>query len=292
MKRKNILYLLKPSKQVQRVILSVLLWIIAAFWFVPIFWMFSTSLKSTYTAVSENPPSWIPKEPTLENYRAVFAPASGISVSRGIINSLIVASLGTILGLVTATPAAYALSRLRFRGRNAIFWSYVGILAFPGVLFLVPQFFIIRALGLTDTFAALILPGLGSTFGVFLLRQYMLGIPRELEDAAWIDGCSRIRFLLTIVLPFIKPALLTLALMSFLGYWNSFLWPLLVMNTPEKLTLPIALVRFAAGWADPFRGIGPLMAGAFISVAPTLLIFIVFHRYLMYGISISTGGKE
>lgn len=291
MKQNNILHLLKTNKQVQRVILSILLWILAGFWFIPIFWMLSTSLKSTYTAVAENPPRWIPKEPTIENYNAVFAPASGISVSRGIINSLIVASLGTILGLIIATPAAYALSRLRFRGRNAIFWSYVGILAFPGVLFLVPQFFIIRTFGLMDNFLALILPGLGSTFGVFLLRQYMLGIPRELEDAAWIDGCSRIRFLLTIVLPFIKPALLTLGLMSFLASWNSFLWPLLVMNTPEKLTLPIALVRFAAGWGDPFRGIGPLMAGAFISVAPTLVIFIIFHKYLMQGISISAGGK-
>ncbi|MCS7202472.1 MAG: carbohydrate ABC transporter permease [Dictyoglomus sp.] len=279
------------NKKTKQVILSVILWIIAGFWFIPIFWMLSTSFKSTYTAVAENPPRWIPKEATLENYNIVFAPASGISVSRGIVNSLIVASLATILGLIIATPAAYALSRLRFRGRNLIFWSYVGILAFPGVLFLVPQFFIIHTLGLIDSFSALILPGLGGTFGVFLLRQYMLGIPRELEDAAWIDGCSRLRFLLTIVLPFVRPALLTLGLMSFLASWNSFLWPLLVMNTPEKLTLPIALVRFAAGWADPFRGIGPLMAGAFISVAPTLIIFIIFHRYLMQGISISTGGK-
>lgn len=291
MKKIDIFYLLKRNKKIQRIILSIILWILAGFWFVPIFWMLSTSFKSTYTAVAENPPRWIPKEPTTENYNIVFAPASGISVSRGIVNSLIVASIATISGLIIATPAAYALSRLRFRGRNAIFWSYVGILAFPGVLFLVPQFFIIHSLGLMDNFAALILPGLGSTFGVFLLRQYMLGIPRELEDAAWIDGCSRLRFLLTIVLPFIRPALLTLGLMSFLASWNSFLWPLLVMNTPEKLTLPIALVRFAAGWADPFRGIGPLMAGAFVSVAPTLIIFIIFHRYLMQGISISAGGK-
>ncbi|MEN2984203.1 MAG: carbohydrate ABC transporter permease [Dictyoglomaceae bacterium] len=279
------------NKKTKQVILSVILWIIAGFWFIPIFWMLSTSFKSTYVAVAENPPRWIPKEATLENYNIVFAPASGISVSRGIVNSLIVASLATILGLIIATPAAYALSRLRFKGRNLIFWSYVGILAFPGVLFLVPQFFIIRTLGLMDSFSALILPGLGGTFGVFLLRQYMLGIPRELEDAAWIDGCSRLRFLLTVVLPFVRPALLTLGLMSFLASWNSFLWPLLVMNTPEKLTLPIALVRFAAGWADPFRGIGPLMAGAFVSVAPTLIIFIIFHRYLMQGISISAGGK-
>jgi multiple sugar transport system permease protein len=291
MQEKNWLKLFKSNKKLQRIVLSIILWIIAAIWYIPIFWMLSTSLKSSQVAITENPPRWIPQEPTLENYKIVFSPASGISVMRGIINSFFVAIISTFLGLVIATPAAYALSRLRFRGRNAIFWSYVAILAFPGVLFLVPQYFIIHSLGLMDNYLALILPGLGSTFGVFLLRQYMLGIPRELEDAAWIDGCSRLRFLITVVLPYVKPALTTLALMSFLGSWNSFLWPLLVLNSPEKLTLPIALVRFSAGWGDPFRGIGPLMAGAFVSVAPTLIIFIVFHKYLMQGISLSAGEK-
>lgn len=282
---------MRIGKETKRIIISVLLWILGLIWFSPIFWMLSTSLKPTMTAVSENPPRWIPAEPTLENYKTVFAPASGIDVAKGIRNSIIVALLSTISGLVIATPAAYALSRLNFKGRDVIFWIYVGILAFPGVLFLVPNYFIIHRLGLMDTFSALILPGLGSTFGVFLLRQYMLGIPRELEDAAWIDGCSRLRFLITIVIPFVKPALLVLGLMTFLGSWNSFLWPLLVLNNPDKLTLPIALVRFSAGWGDPFRGIGPLMAGAFVSVAPTLLIFIIFHRYLMEGISIGSMGK-
>ncbi len=291
MQEKNWLKLLKSNKELQRIVLSIILWIIAAIWYIPIFWMLSTSLKSSQVAITENPPRWIPQEPTLENYKIVFSPASGISVMRGIINSFFVAIISTFLGLVIATPAAYALSRLRFRGKNVIFWSYVAILAFPGVLFLVPQYFIIHRLGLMDNYLALILPGLGSTFGVFLLRQYMLGIPRELEDAAWIDGCSRLRFLVTVVLPYVKPALTTLALMSFLGSWNSFLWPLLVLNSPEKLTLPIALVRFSAGWGDPFRGIGPLMAGAFVSVAPTLIIFIVFHKYLMQGISLSAGEK-
>jgi multiple sugar transport system permease protein len=291
MQEKNWLKLFKSNKKLQRIVLSIILWIIAAIWYIPIFWMLSTSLKSSQVAITENPPRWIPQEPTLENYKIVFSPASGISVMRGIINSFFVAIISTFLGLVIATPAAYALSRLRFRGRNAIFWSYVAILAFPGVLFLVPQYFIIHSLGLMDNYLALILPGLGSTFGVFLLRQYMLGIPRELEDAAWIDGCSRLRFLITVVLPYVKPALTTLALMSFLGSWNSFLWPLLVLNSPEKLTLPIALVRFSAGWGDPFRGIGPLMAGAFVSVAPTLIIFVVFHKYLMQGISLSAGEK-
>jgi len=129
-----------------------------------------------------------------------------------------------------------------------------------------------------NTFSALILPGLGGTFGVFMLRQYMLGIPKELEEVAFIDGCSRLRFLITIAVPLIRPALVTLALMTFLGSWNSFLWPLLVLTTSDKFTLPIALVRFSAGWGDPYRGIGPTMAAAFISVAPVLLIFVTVSQ--------------
>ncbi len=280
------------KRKILNLILSIVLWVFAAVWFVPIFWMFTTSLKQSTLATSEYPPQWIPKNPTLDNYRMIFAPASGISVLQGIKNSLLVAGASTFLGLVVAIPAAYALSRLRFKGRNAILWMYIAILAFPGIIFLIPQYFIIHRLGLMDTFWALILPGLGGTFGVFLLRQYMLGIPRELEDAAWIDGCSRLRFLLTIVIPYIKPAIFVLALMSFLGSWNSFLWPLLVLTSPNKYTLPIALVRFSAGWGDPYRGIGTLMAGAFVSVAPTILLFLIFHKYLLQGIYIGTVGKE
>ncbi|AEH51200.1 carbohydrate ABC transporter permease [Pseudothermotoga thermarum] len=284
----------KRREKIIRIIGSILLWIFAAFWFVPIFWMLITSLKESSSAVMEYPPRWIPDPATLNNYRRVFTPAGGISVVRGLRNSLIVATVTGILGLVIATPAAYALARMRFTGQKVAFWLYIAILAFPGIIFLVPNFLIVHSLGLMNTFAALIFPTFGTTFGVFLLRQYMLGIPRELEDAAWIDGCSRLRFLITIVIPYIKPALFVLALMTFLGSWNNFLWPLLVMQSPEKFTLPIALVRFAGGtqWNDPYRGIGALMAGSFISVAPTLLIFVVFNKYLMQGVYLGSVGKE
>jgi multiple sugar transport system permease protein len=283
----------KIGKELRKISISVALWIFAAVWFSPILWMLSTSLKTTNEAITENPPRWIPSHITLENYQRLFAPASGIDVTRGIVNSLIVAILTILATLFISIPAAYALSRLHFKGRAAVFWSYVAILAFPGVLFLIPNYFIIYLLGVMDKFPALILPGLGGTFAVFLLRQYMVGLSRDLEDAAWMDGCSRLRFLVTIIVPMVRPTLLVLALMTFLGSWNSFLWPLLVLNSPAKLTLPIALVRFAPpnAFGDPFRGIGPLMAGAFVSVAPTLIIFVLFYRYLMQGISIGSLGK-
>lgn len=270
---------------------SVLIWLFCLMWFSPVLWMLSTSLKSSLSAVAEETPRWIPEHPTLENYATIFAPASGITVVGGILNSLYVAVATIALTLAVSIPAAYALSRLRFRGRQVVFWLYVVILAFPAILFLVPNFFIVHSLGMMNRFSALILPGLGATFGVFMLRQYMMGITRDLEDAAWIDGCSRFRFMVSIVVPFLKPAIVVLSLMTFITSWNNFLWPLLVMNSPEKLTLPIALIRFSAGWGDPYRGIGVLMAGAFVSTLPILVLFIAFYRYLMEGVTIGSVGK-
>lgn len=279
----------KRKRATKRILYSVLIWAMALVWFAPIIWMFVTSLKETGIAVVETPPRWIPEPVTLENYRLILSAASGgINVTLAFFNSVIVAVISTFAGLLVAIPAAYALARMRFRGQQLIFWTYVAVLAFPPVLFLVPNYFIIFRLNLINTFSALILPGLGGTFGVFLLRQYMLGIPRELEEVAWIDGCSKLRFLVSIGVPIIRPALVTLGLMSFLGSWNNFLWPLLVLTTSKKFTLPIALVRFTAGWGDPYRGIGPTMAAAFMSVGPALLIFVLFRRYLMRGISLGS----
>lgn len=281
----------KIRKRVRKVLISVLIWVVATIWFSPVFWMLSTSFKATLAALSESVPRWLPSPATMENYKIIFNPLSGVNVVSAFRNSLLVASAVTLAVLVIVTPAAYALARLSFRGRSAIFWSYVTVLAFPPSIFLVPNFLIIRALGLMNTFWALMLPTFGGTFGVFLLRQYMLGIPRELEDAAWVDGCSKLRFLVSVVIPLIRPALLTLALMTFLGSWNSFLWPLLVLTSPDKFTLPIALVRFRGEWNDPFRGVGPTMAAAFLAVGPVILIFFLFRRYLMRGISLGGIGK-
>lgn len=273
------------------VIKSILVWAFCLFWFSPILWMFSTSLKPSLEATAERIPQWFPTKPTLDNYKYLFGEASGISVTKGFLNSLYVALLSIFWGFVTSIPAAYALSRLKFRARKFIFVAYVAILAFPGVLFLIPNFYIVHTLGMMDSFAALIVPGLGATFGVFMLRQYMMGISGSLEDAAWIDGCSKLRFLWSVVIPFIRPALLVLGLMTFIGSWNNFLWALLVLNDPAKMTLPVALVRFTAGWGDPFRGIGVLMAGSFISVLPILILFIVFHKNLMQGVSLGSVDK-
>jgi multiple sugar transport system permease protein len=281
----------RTFRKVRKVAISVVIWAFVALWYFPITWMLSTSLKPTTEAIVENPPRLIPAHITLDNYKTIFAPQSSINIPRSLLNSTIVGLLSVAATLLLSVPAGYALARLQFRGRKTVFWIYVAILAFPASLFLVPNYYIIYGLGMMDSIAALVLPGLASTFGVFLVRQYMVGLSRDLEDAAWIDGCSRTRFLVQIVVPMVLPSIFVLGLMTFLGSWNNFLWPLLVLNNPNKLTLPIALSRFNVGWGDPFRGIGPLMAGAFVAVAPTLLIFVLFHRYLMEGISIGSLGK-
>jgi len=281
----------RAFKQARRITLSVVIWAFVAVWYFPVMWMFSTSLKPTTEAVIENPPRLIPAHPTLENYKSIFAAKSNVNIPRALLNSTIVGLVTVAATLLTSVPAGYALSRLQFKGRKTVFGIYVGILAFPATMFLVPNYYIIHGMKLMDTLTALVLPVLATTFGVFLVRQYMVGLPRDLEDAAWIDGCSRTRFLVKIVVPMVLPSIFVLGLMTFLTSWNNFLWPLLVLNNPNNMTLPVALSRFNVGWADPFRGIGPLMAGAFITMAPTLLIFILFHRYLMEGISIGSLGK-
>lgn len=239
----------------------------------------------------EKVPQWIPPEPTLNNYAMLFDTSNGTSIGLAFWNSVFVAVLTIVLTLVLSVPAAYALARLKFRGRQAVFFAYVAILAFPPVLFLIPDYYIVNVLGLMSSPLALVLPIVAGTFGVFMLRQFMLGISKDLEDAAWMDGATRFRFMISVVIPFVKPAMVVLSLMTFIASWNNFLWPLLVLVKPDSMTLPIALVRFTVGWGDPIRGIGPLMSGAFISVVPTLLLFVFFHRQLMQGVSLGAVDK-
>ena len=280
----------RMRKEVQKVLYSALVCALALAWYSPVFWMLSTSLKPNMVATSY-PPRWIPNPLTLENYAAITGSVRGLNVLGAFWRSLIVATTSAVCTLLVATPAAYALARLRFPGRSLLFWSYVATLAFPPALFLVPTYLVIRALHLMDTLPAVILPGIGGAFGVFLLRQFMLGIPRELEEAAWVDGCSRMRFLLSIMLPLVRPALVTLGLMTFLSSWNSLIWPLLVLNDPAKLTLPVALARLMGAYDTFMREIGWVMAGAMLAVGPAILFFSLFHKAIIHGISLGWIGK-
>lgn len=258
-------------------------------WYVPILWMFSTAFKPNAVA-SSYPVRWIPHPWTLENYIEVVRVGRGVNIPRAFLNSVIVASSVALGVLLTATPAAYAFARLRFKGRDILFWTIVSTLALPVQMFYVPVYLIVDRMGLLDTFWALILPPISPALGVFLLRQFMLSVPTELEDAARIDGCSRFRILLTIVVPLVRPALVSLGLITFLSSWNNLMWPLLVIKTPDKMTLPLALARFQTTYHFIFEA-GTIMAGVTFAIVPVILLFMLLHKWIIQGISLSGLGK-
>lgn len=281
----------KIRKYLKKALFIVFIHGFALIWYIPIFWILSSSLKPNPVA-TRYPPSWIPDPVTLENYMQITTGAiRGVDVTGAFWRSIFVASVFALSVILVATPAAYALSRFRFPGRNVLFWILVGTMALPPALFLVPNFLIIMWMGLMNTLTAVILPGIGGAFGVFLLRQFMMGIPRELEDAARVDGCSRFRFLLAVVIPIVKPALVSLGLISFLASWNNLIWPLLVLSDPAQMTLPVALARLMGEYDTFIREIGWIMSGAMFAVGPAVVIFIVFRKSIIRGVSLSGMGK-
>jgi len=249
----------------------------------PVVWMLSTSLKRESDVLTTDP-KWIPSPLTLENYQSLFAKASEFPVVRWFLNSVGIALAVTILVLVVTSMAAFALSRLEFRGKNALFMSIVATMIIPGQVLLIPVFLIITKLGLFDTYSGVILPGLASAFGVFLLRQFFLALPAELEEAAYLDGAGLWTIYSRVVMPLAKPALATLAIFTFMGSWNSFEWPLIVTNDVEMRTLPVGLSIFQ-GRYNLQQGL--TMASAVLTTIPMVLVFLFFQRRITEGIALT-----
>jgi len=257
----------------------------AIFMLAPFVWMLSTSLKGV-GQVFEYPPRWIPETFHWENYTRVF---KVLPFGRFFLNSAIVATTVTVLQLVTCSLAAYAFARLRFPGRDPLFLAYLGTLMIPGQVILIPNFILLRYLGWIDTYWALIVPGIFSAFGTFLLRQYFLTIPGELEDAAVVDGATRFQIYTRVILPLAGPALSALAIFTFLGQWNSFLFPLVVTKSTHMSTLTVGLRTLQGQYNTDWT---LLMAGAVIALAPVLLVFIFAQRYIIRGIALTgLGGR-
>jgi multiple sugar transport system permease protein len=250
----------------------------------PMFWMLSTSFKPESEVLTMNV-EWLPSHFTLENYQKLFSRVEEFPVLRWIANSALVSLSVTFLVLTVCSMAAYALSRLRFPGRNGVFSAIIGSMALPGQAVLIPVFLIVQTLGLFNNYGGLILPGLASAFGVFLLRQFMLGIPAELEEAARMDGASDFRIFWRVILPLTKPALATLGLFTFVGSWNDFAWPLIVTNRLEMRTLPVGLSIFQGRFTSEF---GLVMAAAVITTLPMIAAFIIFQKGITSGISITS----
>ena len=259
--------------------------VLAAACLIPFVWMVLTGLKPD-SEVMSNPPTWIPSVFKWSNFGRAF---SAFPFARFLANTLWVAVAATGLQMITSTLAAYAFARLRFRGRDVLFLLYLGTLMIPQQVTIVPLFLLMRDLGWVNTFNALILPGAFSAFGVFLLRQFFLTIPQELEEAALMDGAVRLRILSQIIVPLSGPALATLAVFTFVREWNAFLWPLIVTSSPEMRVVSVGLTLFMGQYGTEWN---LLMAAATVTVLPTIAVFALAQRYFVQGIALSGFGSR
>lgn len=250
----------------------------------PFVWMVLGSLKSQGELL-QNPPTWWPQTASFDNYTQLF---SRLNFSQYFVNSTIVALAVTAGNLLFCSMVGYALAMLDFRGRKALFMLVMTTLLIPGVVTFVPLFVLVTNAGLANSLPGLILPFLVSPFGVFLMRQYISGLPKDLLDAGRVDGASELRIFARIFLPLCGPALATLGILTFLGSWNNFLWPLVIAQEESKYTLPVALALYSKGQNSTQYGL--LLAGATVVVIPVLLVFLAFQRRVIEGIA-TTGIK-
>jgi multiple sugar transport system permease protein len=250
----------------------------------PFLWMVLGSFK-TPDELLRTPPTWVPEELTLRNYRRLF---EELDFPRYFLNSTIIAGVTTASNLLFCSMVGYALAKLSFAGRDKLFALILATLMVPSGVTLVPLFVLLSKLDLVNTLAGVILPGTVTALGVFLMRQFMLGIPDDLLDAARIDGASEFRIFGQIALPLATPALATLGILTFLGSWNNFLLPLIVLTDDDKYNLPVALATFAIGQYATDNGM--LMAGSLVIILPVLIVFVALQRYFTQGIA-TTGLK-
>jgi multiple sugar transport system permease protein len=244
----------------------------------PLLWMVSASFMQTGEA-STFPPPLLPHHPTVTHYADLFG---RLALGRYALNSAIVAVLTTTCALAINASAGYAFAKLRFRGRDRTFRALAAGLAIPVQVAMLPLFLMIKSLGLVNNYGGVIIPGLASIFGIFLVRQYALAIPDDLLDAARIDGAGEFRVFRSIVLPTIRPVLATLALWTFLATWNDFMWPLIVLSDDRRYTLPVALAGLMGEHA---QDVELMMAGAVITVLPVLILFLMLQRYYVEGVT-------
>ena len=261
-------------------VLTLLLIVVIA----PFVWMILGSFKSQGELL-QSPPTWWPETATLDNYTQLF---SRLNFKQYFFNSTVVAVAVTAGNLIFCSMLGYALAMLDFKGKRILFVVVMGTLMIPGVVTFVPLFVLVANIGLIDTLPGLILPFLAAPFGVFLMRQFFLGLPRDLLDAGRVDGAGELRIFRKIFLPLAGPALATLGILTFLGSWNNFLWPLVVAQQEKTYTLPVALALYSTGQNSTQYGL--LLAGATVVVVPVLAIFLVFQRRVIEGIA-TTGIK-
>ena len=254
-----------------------LLLVLALLSLVPLLWMFSVSFMPRGEA-SQFPPPFLPTDAGLDNYRELFRTTG---IGRNFANSLLVSSAITLLSLLVNTLAGYAFAKLRFAGRTRIFRLLLAALVVPAQVAMLPLFLLMKQLGLVNSWWGVILPGMATVFGIFLVRQYARSIPDDLIEAARIDGAGDLRIFFQVVLPMLKPVLVTLAIFTFMGAWNDFMWPLIVLTDQQHHTLPVALAALSR---EHVMDVELMMAGAVVTVLPVLALFLLLQRYYVQGL--------
>jgi multiple sugar transport system permease protein len=249
----------------------------AALTVTPMLWMLSASFMKPGEA-NTMPPPLLPAAPTTEHYVALF---TRLDLFRNFLNSLLIASVTTAVSLLLNAMAGYAFAKLRFRGRDRVFGLLLVGLVVPAQVGMLPLFLMVQRIGLVNTPWGVMIPGLASIFGIFMIRQYALSIPDELLDAARVDGASEFRIFTTIVLPLLRPILVTWAAFSFLSQWNDFLWPLIVLSDERKFTLPVALASLVG---EHVQDTELMLAGSVVTVIPVLVLFLALQRHYMRGV--------
>jgi multiple sugar transport system permease protein len=259
----------------------VLLILFALFFLLPMLWMVVTAFKPFEEWLN---PNWIPVNPTLENFESIFNDKT-LPIVKWFFNSLLIASLFTAGILIIDSLAGYAYARLEFPGKNALFGLLLATLVMPGIMFLIPNYLTVARLDWIGAIQGVIAPGLSGVFGVFFMRQFFQSLPRELEEAAYIDGAGIFRTFWSVVLPLSKGPLITLGIITFLTSWNDFLWPLLILGGDRQdLTLPVGLATLQGQYNFDY---GKLMAGALVLTVPVLVLYSIFQRYIIRSISMT-----
>ncbi|NLG26121.1 MAG: carbohydrate ABC transporter permease [Clostridiales bacterium] len=246
----------------------------------PFAWMVATSLK-TKAQLLTYPPVWLPNPPQWINYAAAI---KAFPFFQYLLNNVKITGLIVLGVLATSSMGGFAFGRMRFKGRGALFMAILSVMMIPGQVTMVPVFLLVRDLGMIDSHSALIVPSLVSPFGVFLMRQYFLTLPRDLEDAAYVDGSSPLRTFAQIFLPLAQPALAALATLTFMGAWNSFMWPLILISTKSKQMLTVGLLQFQSQYSDATH---QMMAATLMALAPIMLLYLFTQRYFIEGIAVS-----
>ncbi len=267
-----------------KVIVYVILILIALIMIIPFLWMLSASIKSDREVFQMNPFVWIPENPKWSNYSDIW---TKIPFAKFVANTVFLTIVVTLLQLLTSSFAAYSFAKLNFRHKNGLFLAYIATIAMPWQVYMVPQFIMMRRMGLNDKLLAIICLQAFSAFGVFMMKQFYEGIPDDLCEAARIDGMSEYRIYASIMLPLSKPALSTLTIFTFVATWNDYLGPLIYLKSQEKKTIQLGLKMFISQYSSDY---GLIMAGSVLSLIPVLIVFLVLQKYFVEGVA-STGLK-